>query len=158
YLANGWAGRVLAGWQMQGILTRASGNVIGVTSPNNPLSSFGVPNPRPNWDGRNPALGRPSVNRWFDKSVFRPPRPHTFGNAPRTIPSLRGDRTRNFDVSLIKNTRVSEHIHVQFRAECFNLFNTPRFDVPNTQFGTLNFGVVSNQSNLPRIVQFGLKL
>ena len=54
--------------------------------------------------------------------------------------------------------RIVERVRAQFRAEFFNLFNTPRFDLPNTQFGTLNFGVVSNQINPPRIIQFGLKL
>ena len=158
YLASGWAGRVLGGWQMQGITTFASGNVLGITSASNPLSQFGVPSQRPNWGGRNPALSKPSVDGWFNTSVFSQPPPFTFGTSPRTIPSLRGHGTKNFDFSLIKNTRTGDRVNVQFRAEFFNVFNTPRFDVPNTQVGTPNFGVVNSQVNMPRIIQFGLKV
>ena len=157
YLAERWAGRVLGGWQIEGITTLAAGNVLGMTSASNTTFSLGG-GQRPHWAGRNPSLGKPSVDRWFNTEVFSQPPPYTFGNAPRTIPGLRGHGTRNLDFSLIKNTRAGERVNVQFRAEFFNLFNTPRFDVPSTQFGAQGFGVVSNQINLPRIIQFGLKL
>jgi hypothetical protein len=71
---------------------------------------------------------------------------------------LRGDGTRNIDFSLHKNTLLTERINVQFRAECFNLFNHPQFAPPNVNFGNAQFGVVSAQGNLPRVVQFGLKI
>jgi hypothetical protein len=53
---------------------------------------------------------------------------------------------------------VTEKLRLQFRAECFNVSNSPRFAPPNVNFGAPAFGVVNAQSNLPRIVQFGLKL
>jgi hypothetical protein len=47
---------------------------------------------------------------------------------------------------------------LQFRAEAFNLTNTPRFAPPGQSIGAAGFGVVSSQSNQPRVVQFALKL
>ena len=53
---------------------------------------------------------------------------------------------------------LRERITLQFRAEAFNVSNTPVFGPPNVSFGSPNFGVVSNQANQPRILQFALKL
>jgi len=48
---------------------------------------------------------------------------------------------------------------VQFRAESFNLTNTPQFAWPDTAFGSTTFGVVTSTMNVgPRNVQFGLKV
>ncbi len=64
----------------------------------------------------------------------------------------------NLDTALIKDTRITERVRLQFRAEFFNLFNTPQFWLPNTTFGDVQFGQVSQTSALPRVVQFSLKL
>ena len=61
-------------------------------------------------------------------------------------------------MALLKNFAIREHYRIQFRAESFNLTNTPRFDSPGTSLGSATFGVVSAVTNLPRNVQFGIKL
>ena len=62
-------------------------------------------------------------------------------------------------LSVAKNFSVLERIKVQFRAEAFNLTNTPQFSWPDTAFGSTTFGVVSGTMNVgPRNVQFGLKI
>jgi hypothetical protein len=48
-------------------------------------------------------------------------------------------------------------MNVQFRAEFFNLFNTPQFGAPGTTVGNAQYGVVSSQINNPRLVQFALR-
>jgi hypothetical protein len=62
------------------------------------------------------------------------------------------------DVTVSKTTRLTEKLGLQFRAEFFNLTNSPRFAPPNISFGNASFGVVSAQGNQPRIVQLSLKL
>ena len=47
---------------------------------------------------------------------------------------------------------------MQFRTEVFNVANSVRFNPPNQSFGNAQFGIVNSQANLPRIVQFGLKI
>ena len=76
----------------------------------------------------------------------------------RTLSSLRSAGLRQFDLSLHKKFSITEKLALQFRAEAFNLANTAQFAPPNSVFGSAQFGVVSAQSNLPRIVQFALKL
>ena len=113
---------------------------------------------RPNWNGENPCVENPTPQRWLDGSVFSVPAPYRFGTAPRTFGGCRSDITSQIDVTFSKNTRFREKWNVQFRAEFFNITNTPRFAPPNQNFGNPQFGVVNSQGNQPRIIQFALKL
>jgi hypothetical protein len=66
----------------------------------------------------------------------------------------------NFDMSLIKNTRVGgihEDGQLQFRAEFFNLFNHPQFSNPATNIALSNFGQITSMSVNPRLMQLALK-
>jgi hypothetical protein len=66
----------------------------------------------------------------------------------------------NFDLALSKNFPINERVRLDFRAEAFNLMNTPAFSFPGATVGTAQFGVIS--STLPgtdaRQIQFALKL
>ncbi|MBZ5546292.1 MAG: hypothetical protein LAO07_21950 [Acidobacteriia bacterium] len=81
---------------------------------------------------------------------------HLYGNGGRT--NLRGPDQRNFDFAILKNFRITERHQLQFRAELFNLFNTPQFALPN---GTVDVeGGASISSTLPdnqREIQLALK-
>ena len=65
----------------------------------------------------------------------------------------------NFDMVLIKTTKIWEHGTIQFRAEAFNVWNHAQFNPPaginvNTPS---TFGKVTSTSVTPRVIQFGLK-
>jgi hypothetical protein len=155
--AAGLGGKLLGGWQVGAIWMNFSGGPLGVTSAvNNTFSQGG--GQRPNWNGTNPCVDDPTPERWLDGSVFSNPPAYSFGNAPRTFNGCRSDKTSQIDVTLTKNTRFAENWNLQFRAEVFNITNTARFAPPNQSFGNPQFGVVNAQGNMPRIVQFGLKL
>src|ERR1700722_5112697 len=66
----------------------------------------------------------------------------------------------NFDFSLMKNIPIAESLHMQFRAEFFNVFNIQNYGLPGTTFGGGNFGVVSNlvSGATPRQIQFSLRV
>ncbi len=151
------SGRFAGGWQIQGITTYSSGEVLGVTTSNNTTDSQGG-GQRPNWNAVNPALSNPSVGEWFNTSVFSQPATYTYGNVARTLSTLRASPAQNWDFSVLKNTVLKESWTLQFRAEFFNLFNTVQFGPPGTAFGVSTFGVVSSQQNQPRIIQLALKL
>ena len=154
---GGFTGRALGGWQLGGIWSAFSGGPLGISAATNNTFSQGG-GQRPNWTGVSAKLDNPLPARWFDTTQFSNPPPYTFGNAARTYNGLRSDGTAQIDATLTKNTKILEKLNLQFRAEVFNLTNSARFSTPNQSFGNPQFGVVSAQNNLPRIVQFGLKL
>ncbi|MBI3680542.1 MAG: TonB-dependent receptor [Acidobacteria bacterium] len=154
---SGVEARLLGGWQVGGIWSSFSGGPLGINSTvNNTFSQGG--GQRPNWNGQNACVASGTPTRWLDGSVFSNPATYSFGTTPRTFNGCRSDGTSQVDFTVTKNTKLRERLNLQVRAEVFNISNSPRFSPPNANFGNPQFGVVNAQSNLPRIVQFGLKL
>ena len=162
YLADdGWVSTVLTGWETHGIITLQSGRPFTVallsdidnSGTGRSILGFGA-NDRPNVAG-NPEISNPSPDRWFNTAAFAFPAPGTFGNAGRNI--LDGPGFQNVNASLMKNTRLTESVNLQFRAEVFNLFNHPNFNLPDNFLGSPTFGRISSARD-PRHIQFGLKL
>jgi len=79
-----------------------------------------------------------------------------FGNSGVGIAT--GPAQNNFDLALLKRTKITETKNVEFRAEFFNAFNTPQFGNPNTVFSGASFGAITATSVNPRIVQLALKV
>ena len=155
----------LGGWQVNGITTFQSGgaNSIGAS---NTAGVFGQAI-RANNNGKSGKLEGPvherlggiyASSKYFDTTVFSQPAPFTFGNMTTRVNDIRSDGSRNFDVSLFKNFKITERLSAQFRAEALNAFNTPRFSGPNTSVTSSSFGIITGQANSPRQIQFGLKL
>ena len=67
--------------------------------------------------------------------------------------------TRTVDFSLFKDFNFTERWKLQFRAESFNLANTPQFGTPDNTLGDAKFGqVTSSQTGTERHIQFALRL
>ena len=78
-------------------------------------------------------------NRQISMAAFRAPATGTWGNAGRNI--LKGPAAFNWDFSTFKNFQIREQQTLQFRAEFFNLFNTPQFGTPGANLSApVNFG------------------
>jgi hypothetical protein len=100
-------------------------------------------------------------------TAFSQPTGGVLGTCGRN--SLRGPRFRQLDGSIIKMTKLTERLNLQFRWEVFNVLNHPNFNPAPTSaklssgsFATvsttpdgLNPGVAQGS---PRVMQFGLKL
>jgi hypothetical protein len=156
---EGAVGKIVGGWQINGLTTFQRGTPLQVSGGNSSGSFDGTQ--RPNWTGKNPTLGGAVTNRlngYFDTSQFTFNAPFTFGNAPRLIPTLFQQGIDDWDMSLIKDTAVVENVKIEFRAEVFNTFNRVQFAPPNLSINSSAFGVVSGQQNNPRTMQFGLRL
>ncbi len=62
------------------------------------------------------------------------------------------------DMSVIKNTTITERIKAQLRAEFINATNHTQFSNPNTTPTSASFGTITGTSQLPRTMQLGLKI
>ncbi len=161
--ASGVTDKLVGGWGMNGVSTFQSGFPITVIAQPSTLSrSFGAGAPRPdviqgcmkNIDGS----AQSKLNHWFNTSCFTQPNSFGFGSEARTDPNMRSAGIANYDFALFKRTNITERISTQFRAEFFNLFNRVQFNAPGSQLGTPQFGIVTAMRNLPRQIQFALRL
>ena len=102
--------------------------------------------------------------KWFDPSCYEETAPGFLGNVERD--SLPGPGTLDADISIIKDTKITERLNLQFRAECFNCVN--HFNVGGTTAGVLGEinapGGTSGETTFsqspvvtPRQIQFALK-
>ena len=138
------ANKLVAGWQVSGILSAVSGPPFTIFDGFNDAGEQGwvgaLSGERPNLVpgcSPNPILGQVSnsvgfVGRWYNPSCFAPQAVGTLGNLGRD--TLVGPGFTNFDFALLKTTsipKISESFAVQFRAEFFDLFNHPNFNLPN---------------------------
>ncbi len=161
---NGFVQEVLGGWQLNGIDTFQSGTPFTVTM----LSSLLNSGSAPQWPNRvgSGDVANQTINRWFDTSSasFVSPGSYVYGNSGRNI--LRGPGTTEFDLSLFKsfNLGATEARRLQFRAEAFNVLNTPQFNNPNAQIGSPQAGRITSAGSPPlfqrtsREIQLALKL
>lgn len=157
--------RLADGWQVTGILTLQGGQPFSVLTGAN-RSSTGLGDDRPDLTG-NPNSGPHTVAQWFNTSAFTLNAPLAFGDAGRNI--VNGPGFHDYDMAILKDTSITERVKLQFRAECFNLFNHPNFALPRNvmsspSFGTLfqtpdvAQGTVGLGSGGPRLLQLALKL
>ena len=155
FASAGWPGRIVGNWNMSGIVTLSDG------IPFTPALSFQSANTgtttRPHRI-RDGALDHPTVDRWFDVAAFEFPVALTYGNSGRNI--LMGPGTASVDLGLHRVFRLplGEESRLEFRAEAFNLFNRPHFDVPGSTIGIATAGVIGATALPNRQFQFGLRL
>jgi hypothetical protein len=157
---QGFANQVIGGWGLQGITTYQNGFPLHLTAAQNTSNSYNS-SLRPNVVGNSSLSGsrESRLGMWFNTAAFAQPAPFTFGNASRNDPKLQMDGVSDWDISVFKNFLFgrNERLGMQFRAEFYNLTNRAQFSAPGQIFGTAQFGQVSGQANLPRLIQFALR-
>jgi hypothetical protein len=153
---SGIIGKLIGGWEIAGLLSLQSGIPLAVTQSTNFNSFAGFGTQRPNRvaDPELPASQR-STAQWFDAAAFTTAPQFTIGTSSRN--PVRGPGYRNLDLSLIKRTSIAESAILEFRAEAFNITNTPPLSAPNVVSGTAGFSSITSAGD-PRVIQFALKL
>jgi hypothetical protein len=142
---------LLNGWQLSGITLFETGIPFTVVNNGSPtglstLDNAGVANgvgsgSYPDLSGlsahsRLPAEGKNSESfgpLLLNPAAFIAPRGLTFGNAGRN--SLNNPDRWNWDVALLKETPIGEHVNAEFRVEAFNLFNNTQFRIYDPTLG-----------------------
>lgn len=163
-LANvkGIAGKILGGWQVNGILTYASGAPIQV-GVNNTLPLFNGGNTPDSVVGQDPRTGvsggsfDPNRDKYLNVNAFAVPGEGRFGTSPQVLPNARNFFNYNEDLGLMKRTFFTETVNLEFRFELFNAFNRVIFGGPDTNLSNPTFGVIGSQANSPRNGQFAAK-
>ncbi len=180
--------RVVEGWQITGIWQASSGLPFNVTDGIDLSNQLGITTtPRPNYNpngaafsangvsypacNNTPIIG--SASLWFNPTCFSPQAYGTLGNLGRE--ALWGPGLTSVDMALLKTTKITEKVTMQFRAEVFNLFNHTNLSLPvasvftgtanptNTLFSGINYntataGQILTAAVPSREIQFGLKL
>jgi Carboxypeptidase regulatory-like domain/TonB dependent receptor-like, beta-barrel len=155
---GGFPNALLSGWQVTSIVTFASGNPLTIAAAGS-LTNTGCQGcvQRANLvgpDNGNLPSSERRVERWFNTSAFVLAPPSTFGNSGRNI--VIGPGVNNFDLSLIKDIKITEDMTIQFRTEFFNAFNHTQFFDPVTDPTSPAFGRIT-LARPAREIQFGLK-
>ncbi len=167
----GFVGKVLGGWALGGVTTIQTGQALTITA-TNANSIFGITNNRAQLasgcthaDLTTTGPVNQRVNNYFNTACFTAfpiigadGVGTGYGNSGAGI--VNGPGQNNTDIALFKKTPVrwpNESANIEFRAEFFNLFNTPQFANPGTVRTAANFGQISTTSVSPRIIQFALK-
>ena len=149
-------GLLANGWQITGIVLLQSGMPFATTQSTNfnAFAGFGVQRPNVVASFDLPADQR-NPSKWFNTAAFQTAPQFTLGNASRN--PVRGPHYRDGDIAFIKHIRLRERLDLEFRAEIFNLTNTPAFGQPNGVLGNAAFGTIVSTAADPRVIQFGLK-
>ena len=182
---GGPAGKVVGGWSIAGIQQYQSGAPQflwggGGAWPYAGPNSFLIhPNVVPGVPQKSAALangtwdpnGMGAAGARWNIDAFSPASAYTFGNGPRMYAgALRRPAYLNEDISILKRTKITEKVNVEFRTDFLNIFNRTvfGFDQGGDQYGSalaganvtdpVGFGHVGSQGNYPREIQFGLKI
>jgi hypothetical protein len=157
FASSGIGNVALGGWALNTIFQMQSGMPVTVTQATNNNAFAGFALQRPNLvagPSLVPAARMPS--RYFNTAAFATAPQFVIGDASRN--PVRGPAYRDLDLALVKHTQVAELGDVEFRAEVFDVTNTPAFAQPNGSFGAAAFGSITATTTDPRVVQFGLRL
>jgi hypothetical protein len=159
---NALTDKFIGGWGINTIITFQTGFPIIVGGCPGALSNSGIPEvgcARATRTAPSHLEGGSKdqkLAKWYDTSVFTAGAPNNYGYGTdsRTEPNIRGDGQKNFDFAAFKNIKFGPdgRFTFEFRGEFFNLFNRTQFNPP--QGWGSQFGQVTGQYNLPRVIQF----
>jgi hypothetical protein len=159
YSDSAWQGKITNGWALAGTMVFQSGqpySVIdfsgavasifysvndGINNPIVPLNTALCPTPKSALTGKVGAYGTPALKaECFTLPIL--PAGGLNGAVPTSdpyetdfVPSgqrniFRQSWQKRADISIIKETRITERVNARFSFDVFNLSNTPSFDIP----------------------------
>ena len=154
-LHNSALNYVVGNWRLNGILNLTSGYPYTITAPS------GIPNTGTAWESgyqisANSGVSNPSPEQWFNTAAFTSPAEYTWGNVGRN--SMRSDWKRGLDFSIFREFPITENKRFEFRADAFNVTNTPVWGFPHSSVTDSNFGRIFGTNSTSRELQFALKL
>jgi hypothetical protein len=163
---NRAADLVVGGWGLQGLTTLMKGFPLGISENTDRIGATNNGGSRPDVvPGCAKSIGGSAVKKlagWYNTACFTDSAPFVWGNESRNDSTLESPGVANWDMSIVKKFPITAdgRFNLQFRTEFFNLFNRVQFGYPNDTFDapTGAATVAPNGANLPRTVQFALRV
>jgi hypothetical protein len=159
-IEKGWETNVIWAWQTGASFT------IGDSFTNNPSghTQINLPNvttERPDVVSTNYRNKTGGITNWLNLSAWTPQQSGMAGNVKNM--SLHGPHTRRADMSIVRNIQATDGVKIQFRAECYNISNTPNFNTPNSTISSWTAGSmhdsthpITNSTANPNLTAVGL--
>ncbi len=162
--AKGVLSGVLNGWSVSGVVIVESGLPFSITDSRGGTilgSNGSFAQLAPGVSASSVALDSWTLSRYFNTAAFVAPpavgNGTAIGNAPRNF--ITGPGFWNTDLAALKTFPIRERIHLELRAELFNLFNHPNFANPGSNASTAStFGIISSTVSSPRIIQLAARI
>src|SRR3984885_8927413 len=171
--AKGFTKAAIGGWQANAIAFWQSGEPYTVTDGQNLINLPNTSSDRPNMvSGQSCQASNPSIHDWINYNAFQQQAIGNPGNEGRA--QCYGPQWRGLDFSLFKDFAFLEKYRLSFRAEAYNITNTPNWALPGaaisswtvkdnpagipTSAGAFGQITASNVGFTPRVMQLALKL
>jgi hypothetical protein len=154
--------RFVSGWQISGVGTFQSGRPFSIVDDDFSGFLYESTGPRPNLAPEathkdivttGPVTAR--IDNYLDRSALASSGAQ-FGNLGRNV--VIGPDQLRIDLSVTKRIPVTERTSLDFRAEAYNVSNTPAFRNPERDMSSGSFGAITRTRGGPRVIQLALKL
>jgi hypothetical protein len=142
------------GWQLNALRRWMTGQAFTVLNGDAQINNGVNSSDRPNKIG-DPFHNVPA-HLFFNRAAFAPQAFGTIGN--ERVNQLHGPHTRSLDLSGSKSFQLTEKVGLLFRAEFFNITNTPSFATPANDINSSSVGLITGTVGTPRQIQGSLKV
>ncbi len=165
WATDGVSRALLGGWQVNGIFSAYTGGPFTVTASGTSLNAPGNTQTADQVNATVEKLGGVGSSPFYERSAFAPVSEVRYGSTGRNI--MRGPGLMNVDLSMFRTFAFTERWQLQFRAESFNVTNTPHFANPSGDVSAASFMLISstlgsgqtfNVEGKARGFRFGLRL
>jgi hypothetical protein len=126
--SSGLVKRLVGGWELGWTGTYTSGSALSFSGAERTSTSSNNPH---------------TPLQWFDTTQFVVQAPFTLQRTSSRIADIRGPGLGMWNVTLAKNTAITERVKFRLEAQSFNFLNTPFFGNPNTSVTSSSFGQIT---------------
>jgi hypothetical protein len=158
WAADGVMSQIAGGWELGWIWQRQGGAALSWAN----RFYYG------NLDNINDAFNHDGVwnndvHQWFDpnmpfeKASAKQPGSYHVNMFPSRIDSLRGPGIDNWDIKITRKFQIREQMVTALSVDFLNAFNHTNFSDPNVDPTSTNFGKLTSQRGLSRVIQFNLR-
>ncbi len=173
---GGVANQIIGGWKVSGVDQYQSGRPQNIEAPVTSgglemMDGFNTPNLLQGVSAKSPqdhAKGfNPAVDSQFNLAAFQIPCQFCFGTLTPTEATVRSFGYFDEDLSVMKDWAIKERFTLDFRVDAVNLLNRVELNASGGNQGAYaeeplccgaGFGMLGNQNNWPRALQFGMRL